>query len=184
MAARPGKRISGTHGDYHDLWINPNNSDNLAIANDGGAAISFNKGRTWSTQDNMPTAQFYRINVDNQFPYRIYGGQQDNSSVSIASRAFGSFGITTEHWTSSAGGESAFLAFDPDDPKYVLGGSYQGTIEVLDVRARASTNIMEAPIQYLGMDAKDLRYRFNWNAPIIWSKHEPNTFYHGCAGSS
>lgn len=171
--------LSGTHGDFHDLWINPDNPDNLIISNDGGAAISFNRGRTWTSQDTMPTAQFYRINVDNQFPYRIYGGQQDNSTVSIASREPGGSGITTDSWTYSAGGESAFLAFDPDDPKYVLGGSYQGTIEVLDVRARAGTNIMAAPIQYLGMDAKDIKYRYNWNAPIIWSRHEPNTFYHG-----
>ena len=172
------ERLTGTHGDYHDLWINPNNANNMVISNDGGAAISFNKGKTWSIQSNMPTAQIYRINVDNQFPYRIYGGQQDNTSLSIASRELGGRGITTSSWAASAGGESAFLAFDPDDPKYVLGGSYQGTIEVLDVRARAGTNIMEAPIQYLGMDAKDLKYRFNWNAPIIWSKHEPNTYYH------
>lgn len=171
--------LSGTHGDYHDLWINPKNSKNLVIANDGGAAISLNQGKTWSTQSNMPTAQFYRINVDNQFPYRIYAGQQDNSSVAIAHRELGSSGITTSSWSSSAGGESAFLAFDPEDPRYVLGGSYQGTIEVLDNKAKASTNIMAAPIQYLGLDAKDLKYRFNWNAPIIWSKHEPNTYYHG-----
>lgn len=170
--------LSGTHGDFHDLWINPEDPNNFVISNDGGAAITFNKGRTWSVQSNMPTAQIYRINVDNQFPYRIYGGQQDNSSVSIASREFGSGGITTESWTRSAGGESAFLAFNPDDPKYVLGGSYQGTIEVLDVRANAGTNIMAAPIQYLSMDAKNMKYRFNWNAPIIWSKYEPNTFYH------
>ena len=170
--------LSGTHGDYHDLWINPDNPGNFIISNDGGSAITFNSGRIWSTQSNMPTAQIYRINVDNQFPYRIYGGQQDNTSVSIASRELGGGGITTASWTASAGGESAFLAFDPDDPKYVLGGSYQGTIEVLDVRSRASTNIMAAPIQYLGMDARDLKYRFNWNAPIIWSKHEPNTYYH------
>ncbi len=170
--------LRGTHGDFHDLWINPDNPSNFVIANDGGAAITFNKGATWSTQSNMPTAQMYRVNVDNLFPYNIYGGQQDNTSVKIASREVGSFSITTESWTYSAGGESAFLAFDPDNPNYVLGGSYQGTIEVLDVRARAGTNIMEAPIQYLGMDAKDLKYRFNWNAPIIWSKHEPNTFYH------
>lgn len=173
------ENLSGTHGDFHDLWINPDNPNNFVISNDGGAAITFNKGRTWSVQSNMPTAQFYRINVDNQFPYRIYGGQQDNSSVAIASREFGSGGITTAGWTASAGGESAFLAFDPDKPDYVLGGSYQGTIEVLDVRASAGTNIMAAPIQYLSMDAKDMKYRFNWNAPIIWSKHEPNTFYHG-----
>ncbi|MCA1638810.1 MAG: glycosyl hydrolase [Acidobacteria bacterium] len=170
--------LSGTHGDFHDLWINPDNPNNFVIANDGGAAITFNKGKTWSTQSNMPTAQFYRINVDNQFPYRIYGGQQDNSSVSIASRELGSGGITTESWRASAGGESAFLAFDPDKPDYVLGGSYQGTIEVLDTKAKAGTKIMAAPIQYLSMDAKDMKYRYNWNAPIIWSKHEPNTFYH------
>ncbi|MDQ3131403.1 MAG: glycosyl hydrolase, partial [Acidobacteriota bacterium] len=171
--------LSGTHGDYHDLWINPDNPNNFVIANDGGAAISFNKGKTWSPQSNMPTAQFYRINVDNQFPYRIYGGQQDNTSVSIASREFGSGGITTESWTASAGGESAFVAFDPDNPTIVLGGSYQGTIEVLNTKAKAGTNIMAAPIQYLAMDAKDSKYRYNWNAPIIWSKHEPNTYYHG-----
>lgn len=171
--------LSGTHGDFHDLWINPNNPKNMVIANDGGAGISVNYGKTWSTQSNMPTAQFYRINVDNNFPYRIYAGQQDNTSVVISSRELGSGGITTASWTSSAGGESAFLAFNPDDPRYVMGGSYQGTIELLDTKAKADTKIMPAPIQYLGMDAKDIRYRYNWNAPIIWSKHEPNTFYHG-----
>jgi photosystem II stability/assembly factor-like uncharacterized protein len=171
--------LSGTHGDFHDLWINPNDSNNFIISNDGGSAVTFNGGKSWSTQYNMPTAQFYRINVDNQFPYRIYGGQQDNSSVSIASRELGSGGISPSSWTYSAGGESAFLAFDPDDPKFVMGDSYQGAIELLNVKAQAGTNIMAAPIQYLGMDAKDIKYRFNWNAPIIWSKWEPNTFYHG-----
>src|SRR2546423_49081 len=171
--------ISGTHGDFHDLWINPDNPQNMIISNDGGSAISFNGGKTWSSQYSQPTGQFYRINVDNQFPYRIYGGQQDNTSVSIASRELGGGGISANSWTYSAGGESAFLAFDPDNPNLIMGDSYQGTIEVLDVKAKASTRIMAAPIQYLGMDAKDIKYRFNWNAPIIWSKHEPNTFYHG-----
>ncbi|HRG09649.1 MAG TPA: glycosyl hydrolase, partial [Cyclobacteriaceae bacterium] len=138
--------LSGTHGDFHDLWINPNNPRNMVIANDGGAAVSVNYAKTWSTQDNMPTAQFYRINVDNQFPYRIYAGQQDNTSVSIASRELGGWAITPRSWTYSAGGESAFLAFNPDDPRYVLGGSYQGTIEVLDTKAHAGTNVMAAPI--------------------------------------
>ena len=171
--------ISATHGDHHNLWINPNNSKNMIIADDGGAAITFNQGKTWSSQNNMPTAQFYRINADNQFPYHIYGGQQDNSSVNITSRELGSAGISNTGWSHSAGGESAFLAFNPDDPQFVLGGSYQGTIEVLNTKAKASTNIMAAPIQYLGRDAKDIKYRFNWNAPIIWSRHEPNVYYHG-----
>lgn len=170
--------MSNTHGDYHDLWINPRNSNNMIVADDGGAAVTFNAGKSWSHQD-LPTAQMYRINVDNQFPYRIYGGQQDNSSVSITSRELGGGHIGRTGWHSSAGGESAFLAFDPNNPRYVLGGSYQGTIEVLDNVSKGSTNIMAAPIQYLGRDAKDNKYRFNWNAPIIWSKHEPNTYYHG-----
>ncbi len=171
--------IGNTHGDYHNLWINPSNSNNMIISDDGGSAITFNQGKTWSSQQNQPTAQIYRINVDNLFPYNIYGGQQDNSSVKIASRSIGSGGISISDWSSSAGGESAFLAFNPDDPNFVLGGSYQGTIEVFNAKAKASTNIMAAPIQYLTRDARDMKYRFNWNAPIIWSKHEPNVFYHG-----
>ena len=171
--------VDGVHGDYHDMWINPANPDNYILADDGGAVVTFDHGASWSPQTNMPTAQLYRINVDNQFPYNIYAGQQDNTSLVIASRELGGSGITRDSWRASAGGESAFLAFNPDDPRYVLGGSYQGTIEVLDTRASAGTNIMSAPIQYLGMDAKDMKYRYNWNAPIIWSRHEPNTFYHG-----
>lgn len=171
--------LPSAHGDYHDLWINPKNSKNMVMADDGGAAISFNNAKTWSTQANMPTAQMYRINTDNQIPYRIYGGQQDNTSLVINSMALGRGGISQEHWNYSAGGESAFLAFNPDDPRYVLGGSYLGTIEVLDHKSLGSTNIMIAPIQYLGRNASDMKYRFNWNAPIIWSQHEPDTYYHG-----
>ncbi|MGE4072107.1 MAG: hypothetical protein AB7E72_13130 [Lysobacterales bacterium] len=173
------EELSAPHGDFHDLWINPDDADNFIISNDGGASITFDGGQSWSTQNNMPTAQFYRINVDNQFPYRIYGGQQDNSSVSIASRELGSDGIGTSSWAPSAGGESAFLAFDPDAPRYVMGGSYQGAIDVLDTKAASGANIMAAPIQYLSMDARDMKYRYNWNAPIVWSRHEPDTWFHG-----
>lgn len=173
------ENVDGAHGDYHDLWINPKNANNMILADDGGGSISFNGGKTWSTQANMPTTQMYRINTDNQFPYRIYGGQQDNTSLVISSIGMGRGGISQEHWNYSAGGESAFLAFNPDDPRYVMGGSYLGTIELLDMKSQGSTSVMIAPIQYLGRDAKDMKYRFNWNAPIIWSQHEPGTFYHG-----
>ncbi|MFT5149449.1 MAG: photosystem II stability/assembly factor-like uncharacterized protein [Flavobacteriales bacterium] len=173
-------RIRGTHGDYHDLWINPSNSKNLCIANDGGAAISFNTGSTWTSQDIMPTAQIYRLSVDNLFPYNIYGGQQDNSSIKIANMSLGRGSITEQDWTYAAGGESAFLAFDPDDPKLVFGGSYLGTIDMLDMESKASNQVMAAPIQYLGKEARDMKYLYNWNAPIIWSKHEEQTVYH-CA---
>ena len=171
--------ISGTHGDYHQLWINPHNNKNMIISNDGGAAITFNGGAVWSTQNNQPTAQFYRVNADNLFPYNVYGGQQDNSSVMIASRNTSGFSIGDKNWFSSAGGESAFLAFNPDDPRYIMGGSYQGTIEVLDRLSGEGKPIMIAPIQYQSLQPKDMKYRFNWNAPIICSAHEPNTFYHG-----
>ena len=174
------KTLSGTHGDYHDLWINPKNSKNMVIANDGGAAISFNTGKTRSTQSNMPTAQIYRINADNLFPYNIYGGQQDFPSLKIASLSFGKSSITSSNWSNSAGGESAFLAFDPNNPRMVLGGSYLGTIKVLDTETHTSTKIMAAPIEYLGREARDMKYLYNWNAPIIWSQYEPGVYYH-CA---
>lgn len=171
--------IDVPHGDTHDLWINPENSKNMVLADDGGATITFDYGKTWSSQDNMPTAQFYRISVDNLFPYNIYGGQQDNTSVRIASLSLGRGGISEQDWTYAAGGESAFLAFDPDNPRYVLGGSYLGTIEVLDMDTKSSTNVMAAPIQYLGREARNMKYLYNWNAPIIGSIHEPGTYYHG-----
>ncbi len=173
------ERITGTHGDYHDLWINPKNSKNMVIANDGGAAISFNFGKSWSTQNIMPTSQFYRINVDNLFPYHIYAGQQDNSSIRIASMNMGGYSISERNWVRAAGGESAFLAFDKNKPDMVVGGSYLGTIEVLDMKNMVSNKIMAAPLQYLGKAARDMKYLYNWNAPIIWSQHEPNTIFHG-----
>lgn len=173
------ENIPVAHGDTHDLWINPANNKNMILADDGGASVSFNFGKSWSSQENMPTAQLYRVAADNAFPYRLYAGQQDNTSLRISSLAMGKWYISERDWDYSAGGESAFLAFDPDNPREVMGGSYLGTIELLDTEAKGSTNVMAAPIQYLGRETKNMKYRFNWNAPIIWSKHEPGTFYHG-----
>lgn len=172
------EEIPTNHGDYHDLWINPGNSKNMVISDDGGAEITFDGGETWSRQDNMPTAQFYRVAVDNQFPYNLYGGQQDNTSVKISSIGMGSSGIGREHWEPSAGGESAFLAFDPDNPEKVMGGSYLGTVNLLNVEAKTGTKVMIEPNLYLGLPAREMKYLFNWNAPIIKSVHEPNTYYH------
>jgi photosystem II stability/assembly factor-like uncharacterized protein len=171
-------RITGTHGDYHQLWINPNNSKNMIIANDGGAAITFNTGKIWSTQNNQPTGQFYRVNADNRFPYYVYGGQQDNSSVMIASRNLAGNSISERDWAPSAGGESAFIAFDPNNPKYLMGGSYQGTIELWDQEIKEGKGIMISPVQYQSLQPKNMKYRFNWNAPIINSPNDPNIFYH------
>lgn len=175
---RSWTNIRGTHGDYHHIWINPDNPKNMIISNDGGAAVSFDQTKTWSTQDNQPTAQFYRVNADDLFPYNVYAGQQDNSSVKIKNTNPYGYNIGVKDWTSSAGGESAFLAFDPKHPKYVMGGSYQGTVSILDAEIGEEKNVMEVPIQYQALQPKEMKYRFNWNAPIIYSKHESNTFYH------
>jgi photosystem II stability/assembly factor-like uncharacterized protein len=167
------------HGDYHQLWINPDNTKNMIVANDGGASVSFNGGQSWSSQDNQPTAQFYRVNADNLFPYNLYAGQQDNTSVKLASMGSSWGGrIGERDWSYSAGGESAFLAFDPDQPDHVMGGSYQGTIGLLRTKINEQVNIMEYPVQYQSLDPKDMTYRFNWNAPIIYSLHEKGVFYH------
>ena len=169
--------ISVPHGDNHHLWINPNDNTNMINSNDGGANISFNGGKSWSTQENQPTAQFYRVITDNLVPYNVYGGQQDNSAISIKSRTNG-FGIDWKDWHSVAGCESAFLAFDPDNPEHVYGGCYQGIIERFVTSANTSKPIKEYPELGLSIQPKDFKYRYNWNAPIISSPHDRNTIYH------
>ena len=170
--------MGGTHGDYHQLWIHPKNSSNMIVANDGGAAVTFNTGKVWSTQANQPTSQIYRVNADHLFPYNLYGGQQDNSSIKMASRVTNGYRISDKDWTSTAGGESAFVAFDPNNPIITMGGSYQGTIEAYNNVTKEGVNIMEHPVQYQALQPKDMKYRFNWNAPIVYDPLEPGAYYH------
>lgn len=165
------------HGDNHQIWVNPAQPQYMINANDGGANVSINGGVDWSRQDNQPTAQFYRVNADNQFPYRVYGGQQDNSSVSIASRKNGA-GIGWDDFFPVGGCESAYSAFDPDNPQYIYSGCYQGIIDEWNARTRQTKDVMAYPFQGLGTNPKDVKYRFNWNAPIIASKHDPSVIYH------
>jgi photosystem II stability/assembly factor-like uncharacterized protein len=166
------------HGDTHDLWINPKDNNIIALGDDGGAEISFDQARSWSTVMNQPTAQFYRVNTDNVFPYKLYGGQQDNSSVIASSR--NNIGALTERdWTFGPGCESAFMAFDPNDPTLVFGGCYQGYIEVLNRKTSESKDIQAYPTMNLAIQPKEMKYRFNWNAPIVASPHDPKTIYHG-----
>ncbi|THD69691.1 glycosyl hydrolase [Robertkochia marina] len=169
--------IPTPHGDNHDLWINPVNNDIMINANDGGANISMNGGKTWSEQSNQPTAQFYRVITDNQVPYHVYGGQQDNSAIAIASRTTGP-GIGWKDWYSVAGCESAFLAFNPEDPSMVFGGCYQGIIDSWNRNNGTSKAIKPYPELALGNEPKDMKFRFNWNAPIVYSQHHSNTIYH------
>lgn len=176
-----GKTFSNVrvgHGDTHDLWINPKNTSNMALADDGGGEITFNTGRSWSPLNNQATSQFYRVNVDNRFPYWIYGGQQDNSSVAIPSRN-NSYGITDKDWFDGPGCESAWVAFnDPNNPQLLYGGCYQGIIDVKDVRTGEVKDIQEYPATNLGFKPRQMKYRFNWNAPLINSPHDPKIIYH------
>lgn len=165
------------HGDNHHLWIHPHNNQIIINSNDGGANISLNGGRSWSSQQNQPTAQFYRVIADEQVPYHVYGGQQDNSAIGIKNRTYDS-GIDWKDWYSVAGCESAFLAFDPNNPSLVFGGCYQGIIERWNRKTETSKSIKEYPELSLGNAPKDFKYRFNWNAPILTSIQDPNTLYH------
>jgi photosystem II stability/assembly factor-like uncharacterized protein len=175
---RTFQNIRVGHGDTHDLWINPKNSNNVALADDGGGEISFNAGKSWSPINNQPTAQFYRVNVDNRMPYWVYAGQQDNTSVMTASRTNGA-GITDKDWVTGPGCESAYIAFDnPNDPQVFIGGCYQGLIGALDAKTGEEKEISQWPATNLAWAPKKMKYRFNWNAPIINSPHDSKIVYH------
>jgi photosystem II stability/assembly factor-like uncharacterized protein len=165
------------HGDNHEMWIDPDDPDRIIVGNDGGATITFNGGRTWSTQDNQPTAQFYRVAVDDQFPYWVYGSQQDNSNVAIPSGVPGR-GIEASDWHPVGGGESGWIAPDLRDPNIVYAGEYGGQITRYDHRTRQAREVMAWPQLADGHGAKDLKYRFQWNAPIVMSTHDPAAVYH------
>jgi photosystem II stability/assembly factor-like uncharacterized protein len=168
--------IDTPHSDHHDLWIDPSDARRMIVADDGGAQVSFNGGDTWSTYLNQPTAQFYRVTTDNHVPYRIYGAQQDNSTVRISHRSDGS-AITEDDWEDTAGGESGFLAPDPNDPDIVYGGSYGGFLERVNHRTREVRDVQVWPDNPIGRGADDLKYRFQWNFPILFSPIDPTTLY-------
>lgn len=168
--------ISTPHGDHHDLWIAPEDPDRMAIADDGGAQVSYSRGKTWSTYMNQPTAQFYRVTTDNHFPYRIYGAQQDNSTVRILHRSDrGSIG--ERDWEPTAGGESGHIAPDPVEPDIVYGGSYGGFLTRIDHRTGERRNIHIWPDNPMGHGAGDGKFRFQWNFPIFFSQHHPGTLF-------
>lgn len=170
--------VQTPHSDYHDLWIDPKDHLRMVNGSDGGAAVTFNGGRTWSSLDNQPTAQFYAVITDKSVPYRIYGSQQDNTTVSIASRTGGA-GITVTDWHPVAGGESGYLAPTPSNPPVVYGGSYFGLLTRYDERTGETRNITVWPDYNGGRTAADVKYRFQWTYPIIVSPHDGNTLYTG-----
>jgi photosystem II stability/assembly factor-like uncharacterized protein len=163
------------HGDNHGLWIDPGDPNRMIESNDGGANVSTNAGASWTTQANQPTAQFYHAITDNRFPYWVYGAQQDNSSVGIASAARG--GIGRPSWYPVGGGESGYIAPDPRDPEIVYAGSYGGEITRYNHHTGEEMNITPWPVNPIGAAAADQKYRFQWTEPIVFSPHDPHVLY-------
>lgn len=169
--------IAVQHGDVHDLWINPTETDLMVLGNDGGAQVSVTGGESWSTMHNQPTAEMYRVTVDNQFPYRLYGGQQDNSTISVSSWTQGVL-TPTEDWFSVGGCESGHVAVHAENPDIVYAGCYIGEITRVDRSTGDYRNVMVYPVLVDGVAPRDLTYRFQWNAPIVFSPHDPDVLYH------
>ncbi len=172
------KKIQTPHGDHHDHWINPNNSRIMISGNDGGATVTFDGGETWSSIENQPTAQFYRLITDEQSPWRLYAGQQDNSTVSIAAWAWdGSIGRDDYH--AIGGGESAHVAFDPKNPELIYATTINGTLTEYNEATEKERIIVPYPERVYGEDAANLKYRSNWNPPVITSPHDHSVIYYG-----
>lgn len=171
------ERVATPHGDNHALWINPDDTNIMINGNDGGANVSVDGAQTWSTQLNQPTAEFYRATVDNQFPYRVYGAQQDNTTISVPSWNPG--GITPkEHWFGVGGGESGHIAVDPRDANIIYAGNYIGIITRMNRAKNHSRNVVAYPQLHDGTAPRDIKYRYQWNAPIRISPHNPDILYH------
>ncbi|MES1240030.1 MAG: glycosyl hydrolase [Acidobacteriota bacterium] len=161
------------HGDNHDLWLDPGDPLRMIEANDGGVNVSTDGGRSWTRQDNQPTAQIYRVSTDNHFPYRLLGAQQDNSALRIPSRPTG-FGPDFEE---TAGGESGYIVADPQNPDVVYGGSYGGFLQRVNHATGERRDVNVWPDDPMGWGAADLKYRFQWNFPILFSPNDPDTLY-------
>ena len=170
--------LPSLHGDNHQLWINPKDSRLLVNANDGGVSVSLDAARSWSTQDNQPTAQFYHVIVDDAYPYRLYSGQQDNTSVIIKSRSDGS-SIGERDWEDGPGCESANIGVDRANPRFVYGGCYVGILEEMDRQTDLRRSVMPWPELSLTEPTDKTRYRFNWTSPAVVSRHNANVVYHG-----
>lgn len=165
------ERIGTPHGDNHDLWISPSDPMRMIEGNDGGANVSVDGGKSWSKQSNQPTSQMYRVSTDNAFPYRLLGGQQDNSAVRIRHLSLRGGSIGERDWESTAGGESGHIAAHPVDTDLVFGGSYGGYLSMVNHRTGQRRSVTVWPDNPMGYGAEGMRYRFQWNFPLFFSPH-------------
>jgi photosystem II stability/assembly factor-like uncharacterized protein len=164
--------------DYHALWVDPTDSSRMILGSDQGVSISLDDGVSWSTWNNQPTAQFYHVAVDNQFPYWVYGAQQDSGAMAVPSRTNGG-DITDYDWRPIGGGESGYIAPDPKDARIVYVGNSYGELARFDTRTWQSQNITPWPAPAFGTDINARKYRFPWTSPLLFSKTEPNALYFG-----
>lgn len=167
--------VGTPHSDNHDLWIAPNDNQRMIESNDGGANVTTDGGANWTEQD-QATAQFYRVALDNDFPYNIYGAQQDNSTVRIPSRTADS-SINETHWYDVGGGESGWIAPHPDNSDIIFAGSYGGFLTRYDHKTKQQRNINVYPDNPMGAGAEAMKYRFQWNFPILFSPHKTDGKY-------
>jgi photosystem II stability/assembly factor-like uncharacterized protein len=167
--------LPARHGDHHGLWIDPQNPNRIGNTNDGGASISTDGGKTWTTQNNQPTAQFYHVAVDNAFPYHICGAQQDNSNVCIASRTDSGV-IGREDWYQAGDGECGFVVPDPRDWRIIYSNS-EGYAVRYDKNKEEVEDISPVPLDNSGHGADDLVHRFQWVSPLMLSPHNPDAIY-------
>ena len=170
-------KVSNRHGDNHDMWVNPDNPNNWIMADDGGPQVTFDGGKNFTDID-LPTAQFYHVNLDNDFPYNVYGAQQDNSSIRIASRTNG-YTIGLRDWYSVAGGEAGYIVPDPTNPDITYGGEYDGQLTSFNKKNNLYRVISPDLEMHQGAGAEDYKYRFNWTFPIAFSPHDSKTMYVG-----
>ena len=171
-------RFPDSHVDHHDIWINPEDTDVMINGNDGGASVTFNGGRTWSTLMNQPTAQMYRVFTDNLFPYKVYSGQQDASGIVTESRTLGS-GIGEHHWQTIRSGESATVGLDPENPRFVYSTFFASFLGEWDAETRNYRMVRPYPERVTGEQPRNLKYRANWNGPVYVSTHDPDVIYYG-----
>ncbi|HWX55031.1 MAG TPA: hypothetical protein VN176_10625 [Verrucomicrobiae bacterium] len=163
--------------DYHALWIDPSNPQRLFFGSDQGVGVSVDGGKSWSSWYNQPTAQFYHVAVDNQFPYRVYGAQQDSGTAVTTSR--GDYGsITFRDWHPVGAGESGYIVPDPLDPNIVYGGGTYGELMRFDQRTGQSQVIAPEPARSFGDTSPD-RLRFTWTSPLVFSPQDPHVLYFG-----
>jgi len=166
------------HGDNHGLWIDPRDTRRMIASNDGGVTVTLDGGKSWTRQDNQPTAQFYHVTTDSATPYRVYGSQQDSGTVAITSRSDDG-SIDRTDWYDVGGGEAGYIAPYPPDPNIVYAADYQGNITRFDKRIGQVKSITELPEMSDARGAANLEHRFQWTAPVMISPHDPNTLYHG-----